>query len=89
MKKNFSFKSISPGSKKLAFWSENMVKRGFAWLQAKMAVLPPSSGLSDPNFAKFVVDDFLILDSRKLKVTSKVAEHIKFISALRGLLLQF
>ena len=47
----------------MGIWSENMFKSGFAWLRAKMAVLPPSSGLSDPNFesntylnfAKFVI----------------------------------
>ena len=58
MKKTSCFKSISPGSKKVGIWSENMFKSDFAWLQAKMAVLPPSSGLSDPNFAKFVMTSY-------------------------------
>ena len=49
MKKTFCFKSIFPGSKKWAYES------GFAWLQAKMAMLTFSSGLSDLNFAKFVI----------------------------------
>ena len=52
--KNFLFQINFPGVKQVGIWSENMIKSGFVWLQAKMAVLPPSSGLSHPNFAKFV-----------------------------------
>ena len=53
--KNFLFQINFPGVKKVGIWSKNMFKSGFAWLHAKMAVLPLSSGLSDPNFAKFVI----------------------------------
>ena len=55
MKKTFCFKSIFPGSKKFTFGLKKMFKSGFAWLQAEMTVLPSSSGLSDPNFAQFVI----------------------------------
>ena len=64
--KNFLFQINFPGVKKVSILSENMVKSGFAWLQAKISVLPSSSGLQDPN---------LISNGRKLKFTSKVAEH--------------
>ena len=53
--KNFLFQIDFPGVTKVGIWSKNMFKSGFAWLQAKMAVLLPSSGLSDPNFAKLVI----------------------------------
>ena len=53
--KNFLFQINFLGVKKVGICSENIFKSGFAWLQAKMAVLPPSSGLSHPNFAKFVI----------------------------------
>ena len=52
--KNFLFRINFPGLKKVGIWTENMIKIGFAWSQTKMAELPPSSGLSDPNFTKFV-----------------------------------
>ena len=55
MKKTFCLKINFPGVKKVGIRSENMFKSGFAWLHAKMAVLPPSCGLSDPNFAKVVI----------------------------------
>ena len=53
--KTFLFPNIFPGVRKVGIWSKNMLESDFAWLHAKMAVLPPSSGLSDPNFAKFVI----------------------------------
>ena len=50
--------------KKVGIWSENIIKSSFAWLQAKIAVLPPSSGLPHPNFAKFVITSpFQTVDS--------------------------
>ena len=52
---NFLFQINFFQVRKVRIWSDNMFKNGFAWLQAKMAVLPPSSGLSDPNFAKFII----------------------------------
>ena len=53
--KTFLFPITFPGVRKVGIWSKNMLESGFAWLHAKMAVLPPSSGSSDPNFAKFVI----------------------------------
>ena len=55
MKKTFCFKSILPGSKKWAFGLKTCLKVVLHGCTQKMAVLPPSTGLSDPNFAKFVI----------------------------------
>ena len=49
--KTFLFPITFPGVRKVGIWSKNMLESDFAWLHAKMAVLPPSSGSSDPNFA--------------------------------------
>ena len=53
--KNFLVQINFPGVGKVGIWFENTFKSGFARLQAKMAVLPPFSGLSDSNFANFVI----------------------------------
>ena len=63
---NFLFKINFPGVKKVGIWSENTFESGLAWLQTKMFVLPPSSGLSDPNSAKFAITSkFQTVESRK------------------------
>ena len=55
---NFLFQINFPWVKKVGIWSENMFKSGFARLHANMAVLPPSSGLSNRNLAKFVITSY-------------------------------